>query len=169
MTHFKKIKMLLGCAVFSLTGCSTITTGTTQSFTVETPHADGARCVLKDTKNPESVIESTPKLVTVVKGDGPMTIRCSKVGFKDTELIVEEGFAGMTLGNVILGGGVGIIVDAASGAAQEYPVSVAVWLEPSSFANAAEQDAWKAEKAKYEAELEAKKTAAHKAKSQETN
>ncbi len=34
------------------------------------------------------------------------------------------------MGNIILGGGIGILIDAASGAAQEYPSKVSVIMEP---------------------------------------
>ena len=133
-----------------LSACSTITTGTTQSFTVNTPHAEGASCTLKDSRGGTWRLQQTPQTVEVTKGDGPMNVTCQKAGFKTTTLVVKEGFAGATLGNIILGGGVGVIVDAASGAAQEYPSKVSVWMEPSSWPSQAAKENWLAEKAKYE-------------------
>lgn len=155
-------KSILKCASLvawglSMSACSTITTGTTQDFGVNTPHADGASCDLKDSKGAMWSIPSTPGEVVVSKGDGPMTVTCRKDGYIESSIIVNEGFAGMTLGNVILGGGVGIVVDAVSGAAQEYPDTVYVWLEPVSWGSDEAKAEWEKSKAAFEAEQEAKK------------
>ena len=141
----------------SMSACSTITTGTTQDFGVNTPEADGASCELKDSKGAMWTIPSTPGTVVVSKGDGPMQVTCKKDGYKEASITVNEGFAGMTLGNVILGGGIGVIVDAASGAAQEYPDEVYVWLEPVKWASEEAKAEWEAAKAAFEAEQELKK------------
>ena len=147
---------MIGAACGLIVGCSTITTGTTQPFTVKTAKVDGAKCELVDSKDARWVINSTPETREITKGDGPLTVKCSKAGYKTTEIVVEEAFAGATLGNVILGGGVGVIVDAASGAAQEYPDEVLVWMEPKTFSSKKAKEEWMAEKAAYEAEQEAK-------------
>lgn len=145
--HYNKVLgYLCVTASMALMGCSTITTGVSQPFTVNTPMADGAKCILKDSKGAQWVMNATPMTLEVRKGDGPMTVSCSKAGFNDAEIVVEEGLAGMTFGNVILGGGIGVIVDAASGAAQEYPDAVSVWLEPKQFASKASADEWSAAK-----------------------
>ncbi len=144
-------KLLLLTSVISLGACSTITTGTSQPFTVKTAEVQGASCTLTDSKGASWKVSSTPDTREITKGDGPLKVTCSKSGYKTTSVIVEEGFAGATLGNVILGGGIGLIVDAASGAAQEYPDDVTIWLEPNSFASTAAKEAWFAEKAEFEA------------------
>ena len=151
-------KLLLSLPlIIGLSACSTITTGTTQSLTVETPFADGAKCSLVDTKGSTWRVTQTPQTVEVNKGDGPMTITCTKSDYQRGTTVLEEGFAGMTLGNAILGGGVGLIVDAASGAAQEYPDSVSVWMQPNKWKSSAQKAEWEAAKAAHDAEMEAKK------------
>ncbi len=140
-------------AVTALIGCSTITTGTTQPITIKTAKVEGAKCELVDSKQGRWVVSETPQTVEITKGDGPLTVMCSKSGYKDTSVVVEEQLAGMTAGNILLGGGIGIIVDAASGAAQEYPDEVLVWIEPKSFASAKAKADWTAEKDAYEAEM----------------
>ena len=156
----KNSKLLLPMgAICLLVGCSTITTGTTQPITIQTANGvTGAKCELVDSKASRWVINSTPETREITKGDGPLTVTCSKSGFKTAVVVVEETFAGATLGNVLLGGGVGIIVDAASGAAQEYADEVLVWMEPKTFKSASAKDAWFAEKAAYEAEKAAANT-----------
>lgn len=136
--------------VAGITACSTITTGTTQPLTVETPFALGASCTLVDSKGATWRVQETPQTLEVTKGDGPMTVSCSKPGHQSNKIVMEEGFAGMTVGNVIFGGVVGVAVDAASGAAQEYPDKVQVWLKPNAFASAAEKEEWESAKAAYD-------------------
>lgn len=146
------LKTTLSCAaVISLAACSTITTGTSQPFSVKTAGVTGASCELVDSKGARWTISDTPGTREITKGDGPLTVTCSKPGYKTASINVEEGFAGMTAGNILLGGGIGLIVDAASGAAQEYPDEVTLWLEPVSFPSVAARDAWFAKKDAYEA------------------
>ena len=150
----KKTKASLALTFACLLGaCSTITTGTTQPLTVETAKVSGAACTLTDTKGATWRVQETPQTVEVTKGDGPMTITCTKSGYKEGKVVMQEVFAGATLGNVILGGGIGIIVDAASGAAQEYPDKVVIWMEPKSFSSKAVRQEWLDEKATYEKSL----------------
>lgn len=59
-----------------------------------------------------------------------MALTCEAKGFKKTTNSFDETLVAATLGNIILGGGIGILVDAASGAAQEYPSKVSVLMEP---------------------------------------
>lgn len=141
----------------ALIACSTITTGTTQPITIKTAKVDGAKCELVDSKEGRWVVSETPQTVEITKGDGPLNVTCSKAGYKSSTVVVEEVLAGMTAGNILLGGGIGIIVDAASGAAQEYPDEVLVWLEPNTFVSAEAKEAWFAEKNAYEAKMAAEK------------
>ncbi len=140
------------------TACSTITTGTTQDLTVETPEVLGATCSLTDSKGATWTVQSTPGTSIVTKGDGPMKVTCSKDGYKTNSIMVEEGLAGMTFGNVLLGGGIGVVVDAASGAAQEYPDVVYVWLQPEKWSSAEAEAKWHEAKAAFELAQEEKKS-----------
>lgn len=69
-----------------------------------------------------------------------MVLTCEKKGFKTTTHSFDETIVGATFGNIILGGGVGLLVDAASGAAQEYPSLVHVVMQPEDSAPAALQE-----------------------------
>lgn len=150
--HFSKSLLSLPL-MLGLVGCSTITSGTTQPLTVETPHVSGASCTLTDSRSGTWRIENTPDTREVRKGDGPMKVTCQKSGYKTTSLVVQERFAGATLGNIIIGGGIGLVVDAASGAAQDYPDVVRVYMEPNSFSSAKAKEDWMTEKAAYENSL----------------
>lgn len=138
-------------AVSGLSGCATIVSGTGQSLTVVTEKGiDGANCELTDKKGGKWYVPHTPGTATVRKGDGPMTIVCKKDGFKTSTLMLEESVTGATFGNIILGGGIGILVDAASGAAQQYPDQVVIWMEPEEWDSEDAKNAWHRNKHEYE-------------------
>lgn len=150
----KKRHLVFLCAgllCFASYGCATIVSGSSQSLTVTTEKGvEDASCELTDAKGGKWYVPSTPGFVTVRKGDGPMTAICKKDGYRVGKAMVDETLAGATLGNVLLGGGIGILVDATSGAAQEYPNEVIVWMEPLEWKSEKERIVWFEEKEAYE-------------------
>jgi hypothetical protein len=160
MKNYKKLIIVTG---FLLTSCASIVSGTQQSVFIDTPHVNGAECKLTDSKNGSWYLPSTPGSTSILKGNGPLNVVCSKEGYETATVSAEEAVAGATFGNIILGGGIGIFVDAATGAAQMYPDKIIVWMKPKHFASAAERKSWENAKAEYErklqAEIEAKKKA----------
>jgi hypothetical protein len=146
-----KLKSCLSLlALINLSACATIVSGTQQSMFVDTPELEGASCKLTDSKSGTWILENTPGSVSVAKGNGPMNITCKKNGYKTATTSVEEEVAGATLGNVILGGGVGILVDAASGAAQKYPDKTVVWMQPVSWKSIEQRHTWEEKKKDYD-------------------
>lgn len=141
-------------AVSFLASCATIVSGTQQNIFVDTPHVNGAECKLNDSKNGSWYLQSTPGSVSVVKGNGPMNIVCTKTGYETAVISTDEAVSGATFANVILGGGIGIFVDAASGAAQKYPDKVIVWMKPKKWPSATAREEWEDEKAAYERKIQ---------------
>jgi hypothetical protein len=130
-----------------MTGCATVTTGTGQTVNVITERdVTGANCDLVDQAGGKWHVSSTPGEVEVNKGDGPMTVVCHKEGYLDGSVMVDEDVTGATYGNILLGGAIGIAVDAASGAAQHYPDVITVWMEPEHWDSLEERIAWLKEK-----------------------
>lgn len=127
--------------LFVLGGCATITTGHTQSVVVDTD-PQGAECRFKRGDRDVAVVNPTPGTATVDKSFGKMEVRCAKAGFQESAETLAPEFQAMTLGNVILGGVVGIVVDAASGAMAKYPQAVRLTLIPTSFGSDAQRDAY---------------------------
>ncbi|MEO5337911.1 MAG: hypothetical protein H7841_13625 [Magnetospirillum sp. WYHS-4] len=146
----KSTRLLSIVAVAGLSGCGSVVSGTTQPVFVETPKVSGAICKLSDSKSGRWSLDFSPGTVTVQKGDGPMTVACEKGGHEPTAVTVEETIAGVTFGNILIGGGIGFIVDAASGAAQRYPDKVVVWLKPESFPDALAEQGWHKDKRDFE-------------------
>lgn len=125
------VKILFPLAVLSLmTACSSVTKGTDQELFVQTPDVRDASCTLKDSKNATYSVAKTPGYVSVQRGGGDLHIKCEKENYQDGEAILVQGFESMTMGNLLVGGLIGIAVDAASGAAFKYPDNVTVLLRP---------------------------------------
>lgn len=122
-----------------ISGCATVTTGSTQSITISTI-PEGATCLMVREDETIGAINGTPGTVTVDKDKDPISIECTLAGHMETIESIESNFQGATLGNVILGGVIGIAIDAGSGAMNKYPTSVELVLIPESFATVEERD-----------------------------
>jgi hypothetical protein len=132
-------------AVLSLSlvtgGCATITTGGFQTISVMT-EPEGADCTFARDGIVIARVNPTPGAVLVGKGSGPIAVLCRKDGYHDTAGTTGSEFQAMTLGNILLGGLIGVIVDAGSGAMMKYPESVTFVLVPQEFASATDRDAF---------------------------
>jgi hypothetical protein len=133
------------CLLFSLaaltTGCATLTKGTSQTVTVNTDPS-GAMCTMTRDAKPVAVVNSTPGSVPVEKARGTIAVLCTKQGYQDAAGNLAAEFQAMTFGNLLFGGIVGVVVDAASGAMNQYPESVTITLIPEEFASIKERDAF---------------------------
>ncbi len=101
-----------------LPACATLTGDSTQIVSVETPFCPKAGCELR---NDEGLyfIKETPGTVTVNKSWNDLTIECSKNGYSKTEARESSMSAGV-MGNILIGGGIGILVDGMSGSGYNY-------------------------------------------------
>ena len=120
-------------------GCATITTSSRQSLTVTTEPA-GAVCKVTRGAATLGVVNPTPGKVDIEKGSGGISIACGKEGYLPASAEAAAQFQGMTFGNVLLGGLIGVAVDAASGAMYFYPESVRVVLVPARFESVQARD-----------------------------
>ncbi|HEY2071716.1 MAG TPA: hypothetical protein VGG48_19305 [Rhizomicrobium sp.] len=110
---------VLALAGIALSGCATIINGTTQSVSISTPPVAGAQCTLTSSEGTWYV--TTPGSVTVHKTKNDLNATCKKDGYQDATTVIPSKFNATTVGNVLLGGVIGIGVDAASGANYSYP------------------------------------------------
>jgi hypothetical protein len=117
-------------AASGLTGCASIVSGTNQVVSVETLHTsgkvDGAVCKLENDKGTYFV--TTPGTVTVHRAYGDMSVKCEKAGIAPGLATVKSSTKGMMAGNLLFGGVIGAGVDAASGAAYDYPALFQVMM-----------------------------------------
>jgi hypothetical protein len=124
-------------------GCATIVTGTTQAISVNSEPSD-ADCTLKRDGQSLGTVK-TPGLVTVKRDAKPIHVVCVKDAHDDGNHVMESKFESSTMGNLALGGIVGVMVDAASGANSRYDPVITVQLTPLSAANQAAARARKSE------------------------
>src|SRR5262245_59214339 len=122
----------LAAAAALAAGCATITTSSHQSLEVTTEPA-GAICKITRGATALGVVNPTPGKVDIAKGSGRLSVACGKEGYLPASAEAEAQIQGMTLGNILLGGLVGVAVDASSGAMYFYPGSVRVVLVPARF------------------------------------
>ncbi len=125
-----KVLMLILPMGMMAAGCASITRGTTEAFVVETtPNGAQVETTLGHS------CEATPCTFASVKREAEFEVTISKEGYKTTKHAITHqtaggGAAGMA-GNVLVGGGIGAIIDANTGATQELvPNPLRVTLEP---------------------------------------
>ena len=128
-------------ALATMAGCASIVEGTDQNVTVIT-EPTGAKCELTRAGEVIATANPTPSSVLVDKSKDDISVICTKEGHFDGAKVVESAFQGMTFGNIIFGGIIGVGVDAASGAMNEYPATVTVVLAPETFESATARDAF---------------------------
>lgn len=122
------MRILLVClSVFLLSACSSIIEGTSQEIVINTAPA-GADCALVREGISIGRVDPTPGAVTIKKTKHDLTIVCNKKGYQETSYFNKSDVAGATVGNIILGGGIGWAIDSASGADNKYTSPVNITL-----------------------------------------
>ncbi len=112
----------------ALVGCATITKGTTQTIAIDTPGVPGAQCTIQTPSGPR--VLATPGNVTLDRGSAALPITCTKECYVMGSSMIPSNTESMAAGNVILGGVIGLGVDAATGAMNKYPDMVTVAMSP---------------------------------------
>lgn len=118
-------RFLIGTfAVFGASGCATIVNDGASPIRVETVNAKneevkGAECKIDNGTGVYTV--TTPGSVIVKRASADAAITCIKQGERDGKgTAISRANAGM-FGNIILGGGIGAIIDHSKGTAYTYP------------------------------------------------
>ena len=101
-----------------LAGCATIVKGTTQTVFLDTPGYPGAQCTLTSSSWGTRTLR-TPGSIKLEKANANVAVQCVKGSFKGGGIIASNTEA-MTAGNILVGGVIGLGVDAASGAMNRY-------------------------------------------------
>jgi hypothetical protein len=114
--------LLLSTMLFG--GCATITSSEMQSVTLNTlnpkgDRVDQTRCTLKNDKG--SWTATAPGNVMVRRSAEDLNVECKKDGMSDGFLRAISRSAGGMWGNIVLGGGIGAIIDHNKGTGYDYP------------------------------------------------
>ncbi len=134
-----RILALLGLLL--TTACATVTQGTTATIAVTT-EPPGATCTISREGSPIAVVNPTPGSVTISRSTRDLSVRCERAGHLPGIVTTPAGFQAMTVGNLLIGGIIGVAVDAASGAMGTYPGSIMVTLPPAQFATPESRADW---------------------------
>jgi hypothetical protein len=125
---FTALALVAGAGIV-LPGCASITGSKQQSILVSTESESGAPvekadCTLTNPKGSWDV--TTPSAVWVNRAGDDMTVACKKPGEPDgLARLISRANGGM-FGNILIGGGIGALVDNNSGAGYDYPHEVVV-------------------------------------------
>lgn len=123
-----RILLILAFSLW-VSGCATITRGTNQTVAVNTPGVPQATCILTSSAVGSRTVV-TPGTVSLEKSKETVSVRCIKECYSDGAGVIPTNFEGMTAGNIVLGGVIGLGVDAASGAMNNYAPEVQVLMTP---------------------------------------
>jgi hypothetical protein len=115
----------------ALGGCATVMEGSDQSVNVNVTGCEDEGTVICTLTNKEgSSVITAPATANVEKTKGALTVSCkSKNGVAEGRQIVESKYEAMNAGNILVGGLIGIGVDAATGAMWHYPSTVVVQMQ----------------------------------------
>jgi hypothetical protein len=110
-----------------LSACATIIEGTSQSVVISTDPA-GANCVVDRKGTRVGQVNPTPGSIHIDKSKDDLSVACTLAGYQSATVAETPKFQGTTFGNIVAGGLVGVVVDAASGANYAYPNDVRLTL-----------------------------------------
>ncbi|MES2698052.1 MAG: translation initiation factor 2 [Pseudomonadota bacterium] len=117
-----KLIALAGVAALSLGGCATVVNGVHQDLSFASD-PDGAVVAMSTGQTC-----TTPCEYSLRRGHD-LRVDFTKAGYKPEFVYVQSRLAGSTFGNIILGGGIGAVVDGSNGSSNRlYPNPVSIRL-----------------------------------------
>lgn len=120
--------MVAALMALQLTACASIVDGTKQEVQVQTPGASCAQCEFTNSKGSYQS-SCTPQKITVKRAYGPLTGTCVAPGLTGKSEY-ESKTKGWFFGNILIGGLIGMGVDALTGSAWDYPETLSVQMTP---------------------------------------
>lgn len=123
--------LLISISLLALTGCASVTGSSTQNISIQTRAPDGkevkeAQCDLINKRGTYFV--TTPGTIMISRSNDDLTVTCRKEGFENGRAGVVSNTKGSMFGNILLGGGIGAIIDHNTGSAYEYPTFIQVMM-----------------------------------------
>ncbi len=127
-----KLHSLAALAILgtALSGCASIVEGSSQDIALNTDAVSGATCKVSNARGDWTA--TTPGSVNVKRSKSAMAVHCTKDGYQEATKTVDSGFEPWTIGNLAIGGLIGIGIDAGTGSMNRYPDAVTVTMTPTS-------------------------------------
>jgi hypothetical protein len=134
--------LLAGLAAAALGGCATLLDSTQQQLELHTivdnREVAGVGCVLSNDAGRWFVV--APGRVTIDRSAGALAVDCGRQGVGSAREVVGSRFdTGKLIGNLVVSGGLGYLVDRRSGAGFAYPATLTVIMHRTDLAAVAEQ------------------------------
>ena len=117
-------KIIIIITSMFLISCASILSEKSQSVSVDTGDVEDATCELFNGKG--RYIVKSPGTVVIDQSCDDLNITCKKEGYNTVSDRIEYTHKGSAAGNIILGGGIGYLVDRGTGAACRYPNSISL-------------------------------------------
>lgn len=117
-----KITVLIFC--LNLISCASIFSDKSQSVSIDTGDVKGATCELFNGKG--RYVLNSPGTIVIGQSCDDLNYICRKKGYNEIKGIIAFNHKGSTAGNLIIGGGIGYLVDVGTGAACKYPESISL-------------------------------------------
>jgi len=126
-----RLTKLVPCALLAvgLGACATLTKGTTQQVSINTPGVQAATCTLNSSAIGTKVV-NTPAVIVLDKSQDAIAVTCKKECYQDGVAIIASNTESMSAGNIVFGGVIGLGVDAASGAMNKYNADNQIAMVP---------------------------------------
>ena len=116
-------KILFVLIVFqAFAACASMMGSSDQPLSVETPYCPNASCRLSNS-NGTYFIKETPGTIPINKAYGDLTVVCEKDGATMTS-VHSSSANGKMWANIIIGGGIGALIDSGSGAGYDYDATL---------------------------------------------
>lgn len=110
-------------------GCATVTTGTTQPINIDSD-PQGAECTLTREGQTLATVTTPKQSLTIKRHAATLHVACRKDGFEEGRVVLNSRYESSSTGNFLLGGVIGVMVDASSGASSRYDSYVLVRMTP---------------------------------------
>jgi hypothetical protein len=122
------MKRFLLLALLPMSACATIVNGTSQEVAINTAPIGAACDVTRQGSHVGSVL-ATPGSLHVDKSSKDLNVSCTKEGYAPAQVTQTPTMSAATLGNVLIGGIIGVALDASTGANFSYH-DVQLTLQP---------------------------------------
>jgi hypothetical protein len=134
--------LLAGLAAAALGGCATMLDSTQQQLEVHTivdnREVAGVGCVLTNDAGRWFVV--APGRLTIDRSAGALSVDCARQGVGSARAFVGSRFdTGKLIGNLVVSGGLGYLVDRRSGAGFAYPATLTVIMQRADLASVEQQ------------------------------
>ena len=114
----------LGLGVLLLAGCSSIINDSHVPMTLSFSDNSAGECSLKNKR--ENYKISMPATVSVRRSDDSLVFDCKTSDGRSASGSIPSEFGGMMAGNILLGGGIGALIDGEKDMHRNYPTSFVI-------------------------------------------